>query len=91
MKGNNNVSIRLDLDNEATVSFQSGGARNGNSPPLYVDVLELGAVSHRLNRQQTICLLHEMIAALPYDAEEAVIDAGITREYLRERMEKGVL
>lgn len=43
-----------------------------------------------MTRKQSAELLRSLVAALPTKAEEAVIEAGVCREYLKERIAEEV-
>jgi len=43
-----------------------------------------------MRREQSVELLRSLVIALPGDAEEAIVEAGVSREYLKERIAEEV-
>jgi len=88
---NENTGIVLDLDSDAWIDVSPrrySSLRNGREEKG-ADIT-IGAVKHRIDEKAVGELIDELVASFPVKVEEALIDWGVTKAYLEDRIAKEV-
>lgn len=88
---NTNEGITMDLDHAAYVDVAPrhySSLRNGRDEKG-ADIT-LGALKIRLDERKTGELIDELVSSFPDEVEAALIDWGVTKAYLDQKVAEGV-